>query len=876
VPPQLLPQPAPLVPAGNAPLPPSDEESVSDVSAEVHEVPPAVNDCTPSVPTTLLTHTNTAAPPAQGSATKRSSFLGWLGVRSDAPATASQPGAVQTTVAPTAEPMVREGRLEPQPPAPEIPIVPSRRPSGYDIPAAPPAYVPEPPVTPQLPHKVPIIPEAAPTPVYPVRQDFRNPDISAPKQVLPVANEEPTTKGRQEVKPSTPSIDDLITLGFAENADICKAFAIKVQQLCSDHDNQMMMLQHLRAQLAANKADITKSGLYVHELESEQQRMAQIEAFEEADEIGNRMEVLRAEVQAKTAQSAEILSKETELIVSMATHRAKVCSLVEEFTLLLAQLKHKQEADAERLKAEREKEFGSVEERLTAEEERVTTEMKHLKREEEVVIEESKTIESAIASQSGKLTDEKMDLDTRLLGLNSEIKQLEQQLLLKRKEAAEVTLMLDEVEDKIGDVRKKYDRQLHRIADRQAALSKALAECLKEESVFNSQRAVYERHKQQFSDVLERVQLWAAGVDAEVSNAEVVTMTLGKSQLDSLLLASTKVGGSTDDTLREAVVTADVSLARLMQSKRGLQDKQTQLEAERKAVDARIPALENEKKDHAVNKRYKEAAQASKDIKVLSTRRDEIETELSSALKSVETTDAAILEATARLNDATAALKRQDAVSVSSKYKMYLSRIAQLQRAVSGIISGRSANSDCQEFEAGLLALLRNELDELTSAAAVIKAEYSLSDDVEPTPEDIEEEPVESNTQSVDAVPSVADNAEIPAVGNAEMLCSVDADVGADANADAVDNVSIGDEEQDEVQLETARQAELRLIKDKVRALVQQRDDLCVKRDSSAESEDYEAAAEFDEQITVVTAELDEVLNSSQLTLQTALEEETN
>jgi hypothetical protein len=892
LPAQLPPQTVPPPPVTQAPAitPELDEESdyaenheQSNVASSISSVPAATQHNFPfPAPVSSGVANAVAMPSSQSQPAKRSSLFGWFGGRSDAPApgptptSASAPASASAPVAAPAVPIqssapasqVQNYPVHNAPmsrselPLPETTSDP-RRPSVTEVPFPPPSYAPEPPVTPVIAKKeVPLSPQ-------PSRAAVQEPVSRTPSAAV------------TKPAPSAPSKpEDPISALFNENQILGSEFSRTINRACESFNESMARLKILRAKLTCNKSDIAAGKLRLSEMELEQQRLAQVEAFEEADELNHRMEGLRRELESKGSDIDFIRSEESELLKSLGSYREVVCSTVEDFTNRLVQLRSVQELEAEKLRTTSERELSVVEERLQAEEERVTTEMRHLRREEEVVIEESSTIEAAISSQSGKLLDEKSELDVRLMGLDSEIQQLELQLSQKRAEARQVRESLEEVEDRIGDVRKKYDRQLVRIADRRNALNKALSECIKEETSFNAQRDLYEDHKRQLQLTLRRVRNWCLVVDAESSNADIVKAVVSSSPLDEILFAATPTGTDSGNQLVEAVVGAEVALAGLTQTKSSIIHKQQQLVAEAGLIDSRVPVLENEKKEHAVSKRYKEAAQVAKDIKALSVRKDEIETELAAASETSLTLEKDLEQCSERLRQASLALKQHRAEEVTRQYRIYVARIAQLKKAVNNISGSVTAitaspapdeadsqeiRDSCAQFEVALVSVINNELAELMTVAAVMKSEYSLSDDLaDETSEHLivgDDGALLSSADSEDRSPAklsdeAVDQKEENGHASTDLSREFGEEVGASPDVAASQSTEPQPEEKSEDELSFERQ---RLF-EKVRALVQQRDELTHQRDSSAEAEDYDAAAEFDEQLAVVSSELDDLL----------------
>lgn len=73
-------------------------------------------------------------------------------------------------------------------------------------------------------------------------------------------------------------------------------------------------------------------------------------------------------------------------------------------------------------------------------------------------------------------------------------RRIEELLLARRAEESRLAKELVSVEGRLGEVRKKYDRQLQRLQDRREALKATQSECLQEEEDLTAQRYAF-KHK---------------------------------------------------------------------------------------------------------------------------------------------------------------------------------------------------------------------------------------------------------------------------------------------------------------------------------------------------------------------------------------------
>jgi septal ring factor EnvC (AmiA/AmiB activator) len=250
-------------------------------------------------------------------------------------------------------------------------------------------------------------------------------------------------------------------------------------------------------------------------------------------------------------------------------------------------------------------------------------------REEESLNADLSTTEDAIASQlSGELKGKKDDLETSISAVQAEIRELEEKLIARRADEAKLTKELHTVDTRIADVRKKYDRQLHRLHDRRSALDQTRSECLQECRVLDDETALFESEAEAKRKENSTLLQWSNTIQWEVAVAAELVASIEASARDSAdnllqLLSSAFVpttstsnsnaadskansdgnGESNSDSdndtesldyeqLHSSVAAAELELSTARVEETRLNDRMDSLWARLKEISEQLPALE--------------------------------------------------------------------------------------------------------------------------------------------------------------------------------------------------------------------------------------------------------------------------------------------
>lgn len=554
----------------------------------------------------------------------------------------------------------------------------------------------------------------------------------------------------------------------APAVDICSEIKILAGDVVSAFDKQstdlvnrfqflVTQLSNIRATLLSYERNERISHQKLKDMEAEQVRLGEIEDFESADALTHVMENLRNELEAQSTESKELrktLVKYEEEIVSLNDAYSR---LLDSSLRGLKNLRRQQSEEVDAYFSKLEAKVKEDNSRVAAEEERLALEWQHVEREESALAEESETIEHAIASQTKEHQESKSEMDMRLLGVTSEIRNLEKALAEKRAEEKALKEELRNVEQKINDVRKKYDRQLLRINDRTVALSAVQQECRKEEETIRREREAVNATTEKITSSKRELTDWMAAMDADVAvMAEVMeSFALGRS-----LPVTGVVERSVDaqlvnpelESLRKVYIEAEASLQEAVTQQKELESTKVSLLAENNDIDAQIPQLEADKKEHASNKRFKEAAEVVKTIKQLTSRKEEIAALLEDASGRANQISLTVNERQSSLVNIENEIKECEKASDMQKLALIRTHMKSLKKFRSQLM--KKYHSSGGTLLESNLRLINAELTVLVQAGAAILDKHDMPNEDVNMEDDVEEEEEENVSEGVpDVVP---------------------------------------------------------------------------------------------------------------------------
>lgn len=663
---------------------------------------------------------------------------------------------------------------------------------------------------------------------------------------------------------------------------IFSAFVSEAIRLSQSHTQQTAALRVLRQTAKATEARVRESRLQLAQLEGEQQRLALAEEFDRADALSEPLDSLRSDLLSMDSLLRKYVDDEVELNVLIQLHRNELSASLGEAPENILDIKKQQVKLLEKATLDSDKRQAAEDLRLRTEEGRIAMERGNIQREAESLASDTQRTEAAIDSQAGEMMIVRKAAQEQLDVTTAEIEELERQLRAKRAEQMRLQQEVDSVDSKIADVRRKFERQLSRLEDRRGLVSQQEKECEQEEAQIRRERESYVQDVDSTAASRRRLRLWCNSLDSEVAIAEMVKIALLSSRSTTSPSSPSSSGdGDLIAEMKLAVTSADSDFVAAVTAQNELVAKLDQLMAECKDLEERIPKLEVDKKGHAAAKRFKEAAAVAKDVKVLVTRKEELDAEASTTSSAVVERGAAVRTCVAAQEAAAAALIEARKGEDVRRFGSLLVRIVQLRQVKKTILQeagvhgkdpkgGRSADESADEERISLLflapatAILDAELGSLLLEAADIKAEHGFEDSLE---EEIEEEEEEVEEEIAEVQQSCEIEKEASADGGAEgVVPSASGSPQGEGEGDAVDPVgeSTPAEEADAGPAPEGEERHFLVLE--AQELLARIARLDGELDAATTAEDYEQAAAIDEQQASLRADADRILQRLQCT----------
>lgn len=564
-------------------------------------------------------------------------------------------------------------------------------------------------------------------------------------EILPVSNTTDLSESAESLTPRTASVAKLTLLSdlVDQLTKLQNTSISERKQIRSDIDFAVQTSVELRARLGG--------------LELEQNRLAQEEDFERAEAMNDVINQARVEIDVNIDHIKMLKVSAVNLSNSFQLSRQSLLDRI---------ASEQSELDSVKVALENELSVSSLsgaenrscvdeleESRLRAEQERISLEKSHFEREEEALSNELQVTEEAIRTQSGDFQTSREAVELNLLSVQSEIKRLEQQLLVKRQEERSLLLDLTQVETKIGEVRKKYERQLQRIHDRSQALASTKFECLSEERALTIEHEIYLAKIRQVVETRAALTRWTSAVGRNLD--ALLTFIDGIKHNDELLasqqrsllslVSSISSCDSTDvdrNGLQDSLDQCYISLLGAQKVLEGLESQMTALTTESHSISEQIPKLEVEKKTHATSKRFKEAAAVAKDIKDFLLRRDVIDQEVGSVGAAMDEQALVVSSCRNSYNAAVEELKEAHRQQDIARFDTLLTVARLLRGNKSSIGNIDFSGEDLEPFRnlnEAMERLLDDELFAVLFEAEIIKGEHTLPNSLEELEDEISE-----------------------------------------------------------------------------------------------------------------------------------------
>ena len=474
--------------------------------------------------------------------------------------------------------------------------------------------------------------------------------------------------------------------------------------------------------------------------EEEQQRLAAEEEFERAEALNEVIQRSSAEAHSRIGTLADLRASVRMLEQTFAQERADCVSNFLSAANSLRAMREQLEVALTQQQTSAQRQWDLEDSRIKAELERIGLEKGHFEREEKALSGDSERTEEAIRTQTGDLSSRKQELESSMDDLSEEIRILQEQLALKLAAQQQLARDLDLVDGKIGEVRKKYDRQLQRISDRQHALQQSKAECLEEESAVLAEQAAMEAQAAEHLRKKQEATAWATSLVADIQVADVLldklkpSGALTNAQIATISPLETATEDATTTELKRSMDAISYLLNKKRLQTTELHSQRDDLVSESRRLADLALVLDAEKKSHAAAKRFKEAAAAAKELK-------EVQAAKEVADASIEGTDSAVASTSLEI----AQLEEQEVKTANSlrdahrqgdiaRFEALLTRASEVRAMHKKVVWFKRRQAGVvvpkEDIGEGVVSFLLAELDAIQREALSLKALHSLPHDV--------------------------------------------------------------------------------------------------------------------------------------------------
>lgn len=384
-------------------------------------------------------------------------------------------------------------------------------------------------------------------------------------------------------------------------------------------------LRAKRAELVKERMEAEKTERFAAQqisyAEAQQTQAAEDEDFEAADRLASDIERHTLEKNKQTS----IVESIGESISQIEKQRDAACkAVVASFSSVNAKLKELQlEIDDREKQDEVLNQFAKTSKRLSSETERLSNDLKHIERDELVLADEQKELESQITEETKEFEEKRVEASEKLEVINEEIEELRRKLAEAEEKAATLNNEISSYNGSIQSVRSKYSRQLGRLEKKERSVKESRAEWQVEQESVEKAKTAHESVVAAHSEEMLTREKMIEEIKVEVSVAQdfegIVTSAFdatefigdGNQVFDSDVL---KYEAAVDEA-NNNVISAESTIQSLQE--------------ELSAFDVRVPILEAEKKVAAAKRDFKAAGKASKQIKDALARKEQCEAELS-------------------------------------------------------------------------------------------------------------------------------------------------------------------------------------------------------------------------------------------------------
>jgi len=386
-------------------------------------------------------------------------------------------------------------------------------------------------------------------------------------------------------------------------------------------------LRERRAKLVKDRTDAEKTERFAAQqisyAETQQIKAAEEEDFEAADRLAT---VIERHAKEREEQ-AEIMKQIGYAIAELDREREEaskaVAACFRNVHVKLKELKDEHEHLRDGDGSDVIKQFEKTSKRLSAESERLSNDLKHIERDEELVSEEQKELGGQISEETKEFAEKCNEATDKLEEVNKVIADLRKQLAEAEEKAAKLNAEISKHKESIVTVRSKFSRQLGRLEKKEQSVKEHRADWEAEKQSLNKAKEAHEAAMAAHSEEMLSRDKLIEDITAEVKIARDFEEIISDKLNDSLAIGEEHIS-TLDSEVLKFEVAVDEANHNLVSAQAIIDD----LEEEMTSIDTRIPILEAEKKMAASKRDFKAAGKASKEIKDALARKEQCEAQL--------------------------------------------------------------------------------------------------------------------------------------------------------------------------------------------------------------------------------------------------------
>ncbi|GKY91802.1 hypothetical protein MPSEU_000151900 [Mayamaea pseudoterrestris] len=397
--------------------------------------------------------------------------------------------------------------------------------------------------------------------------------------------------------------------------DMLQEFRDKV---ISYMDQITRLRQHRSGLLEERFVTLAKERLVVQQIQAaqaQQQLAAEQEDFDLAELLQTvirnheRERIELATVRDSIAQALEQVDDQRQHIIDAVTMEfSRIQLKLEEF--------EKEQNSLECTHAaEHVAKFTIVAKQLSTEQERLNHDLKHLERDAKLVTEERKELEAAISEQTSEIELMRDDAKVKLKTVQEEIEELRRQLAAKQQTAAQLRTEAAGHEEAILKVRVKFARQLTRVQRKEMSVKDAREEWEQEKQTYDRNKEEHDRKMTEHSEQLLAQEQLRASLSKEMELAETFGEIIAKEVGLGFVSSDDEVENGDLAQMHTEVVKCEAAVSEAKTVLKTTSATLSNMEDEIKTLETRIPLLEETKKECAAKRDFKGAGVASKEIK---------------------------------------------------------------------------------------------------------------------------------------------------------------------------------------------------------------------------------------------------------------------